>query len=225
MTKKNSRMSLELFHQVRQERAHVIIGKTGVTPSVLEHIKNHLKKNKIVKLKVMPDMVTEHGMDHFIAAVMKGLKIVVLDARGHTFIISKKKVARLHVPKKYGKLIGDNEEITPQADGESEEETVVLDENGEVVDMNPEFIDYDDENLLHRIDQQSEEIYGAIETKQPKKKVKRPRPNLRDNKKFPKTASKSGARSNSSKFGPKKGKSRSGTGHSSKRTPKFKKRS
>ena len=206
-------MSLELFKEVMNDRALVTIGKSGITPNILEHIKTLLKKNKILKIKVMRDMVTEHGMEHFIAAVMKGLKILVLDARGHTFIISKKKVTGVHIPKKFGKLVEDSEESTPI------EAEVLLDENGEVVDMNPEFIDYDDENLLHRIDQQSDEIYGATETKQPKKKIKRPRPNLRDNKKHPK----SGARSNSAKFAPKKSDSRSRP--SKKRFSKYKKRS
>ncbi|MHA1602438.1 MAG: YhbY family RNA-binding protein, partial [Promethearchaeota archaeon] len=89
------------FQEVRRTRAHVILGKNGVSPTVLKHVRNRLKKQRILKIKVLPEANTEYGIDYFIETIARELKVYVLDVRGFTFIISKRKIPGVHMPKKF----------------------------------------------------------------------------------------------------------------------------
>ena len=186
------------FQEVRRTRAHVILGKNGVSPTVLKHVRNRLKKQRILKIKVLPEANTEYGIDYFIETIARELKVNVLDVRGFTFIISKRKIPGVHMPKKYlgfrnPSLKGEisTEESGEESTEESAEESA--EESGEestkdAIELpsetssetsseqpvasraysNSDYIDYDDEELLAEIDKESDEIYGLVEPETPK---------------------------------------------------------
>ncbi len=181
-------MLLDLYNQVLNDRAQIIIGKNGITDGLFKHIKESLKRLKIIKLKIMRDQANEKGLDHFILPILNNLKVYILDVRGFTFIISKKKITGVHMPKKYleftsiSKMSQDakspkkNQQIQENKnevhDNNSSEKNIDNNATDEKINfVEPEFIDYDDENLVARLDNQNDEFYGEV-TPAPIKKQK-----------------------------------------------------
>ena len=184
---------MEKFQLVLQSKPHFLLGKSGVTPGVLDHINTQLKQHLIVKLKIHTDTVKEKGRDAIIEEIMIGLHVYVLDVRGFTFIISKKKIQDIHMPKKfleiYANLPSKPKKLKKRTDSVPPKPKITSFESDPEFSSKaePEFIDYDDENLLARIDQQSDDIYGAVKPPQsiPKPKIRRsPRPDNKKPKKF-----------------------------------------
>jgi RNA-binding protein YhbY len=185
---------MEKFQLTLQSKPHVLLGKNGVTPKVLEHMNAQLKQHLILKVKIHTDTAKDKGRDVIIEEIMRGLHVYVLDVRGFTFIISKKKVNGVHLPKKFLEIYSN----LPSKPKKWRSRTVLVQtkkpeptpsESGSDFssESEPEFIDYDDENLVARIDRQSDDIYGAVKAPRsvPKPKVKRsPRLDNKKPKKF-----------------------------------------
>lgn len=156
----------EEFQKVLEERPHLRLGKKGVTSNVLEHIKQLLKHNKMVKIKVLPDTAKYVGMEPILTEIIKNLKVYLLDVRGFTFIISKRKIPDITIPKKYKKLV-----IDAQKDNSKQKALKSVEE--EKIEPGPAYIDYDNEELLEEIDAASDEIYGAPPEFKPKQRSKK----------------------------------------------------
>ncbi|RLI62601.1 MAG: hypothetical protein DRO88_11670, partial [Promethearchaeia archaeon] len=215
------------FQTILQNRAHVIIGKNGITPNMLAHIRELFKSNKMLKIKIMKEVAQEYGIDYFLEYLIKNLGIFVLDVRGFTAVISKKAVKGVRIPKKYKNM---KDSISTKSEEAIIENPSNLqlnkDENGEnevseYLEEEPEFIDYDNEELMAEIDEISDEIYGkvdhsstsAMESKEKTQGIIRKPPqkqkkkfNVKNSKK--KSRNKKGASSSYSRKPAKKGKSR-----------------
>ncbi|WP_457559522.1 YhbY family RNA-binding protein [Candidatus Harpocratesius sp.] len=156
----------EEFQTTLQNRAHVIIGKNGITPNMLIHITELFKTNKLLKIKILKDIAHTYGVDYFLEYLIQQLGIYILDVRGFTAIISKRAVRDVQIPKKYRIMRIQNlkqEKLNSNSDYQPEKKEKIdqYDENDNEDELEePEFIDYDDEELLERIDATSDEIYG-----------------------------------------------------------------
>ena len=78
-----------LKEEVQQGPADVIIGKRGVTESVLEEIRRRLEDKGVVKVKALRTAVKVTGMDRRSLAryVAERLGAWLLDVRGRTFVL------------------------------------------------------------------------------------------------------------------------------------------
>lgn len=103
------------FNKVRLGPIDVHIGKNGITPGLIEHITQLLKQKKIVKIKIMRETAHEYGIDLIIEQLLNQLKVYVLDVRGYTFIISKKKIPGIKLPKRYAKFVPSSSDANPNA--------------------------------------------------------------------------------------------------------------
>ena len=171
----------DIFNAVLNGPADMLIGKNGLGPSQMQHLESLIKRKKIIKIKVMKEIAHEQGIDGFIKAILNSIKVYVLDARGFTFILSKRKIPGLNIPKRFSALM--------EKESEKEEESEVEQEDGveggdisqenqpqEPLSKNKErkakrqasrqdddFIDYDDKELLDEIDKEADNMYGIDE--------------------------------------------------------------
>lgn len=151
---------MERFMEIKNGRAQINIGKHGITPTFLEHLQTILKKEKIVKIKILKEISNEQGNEILINKIIEELNVYVLDSRGNTFIISKKKISEIHIPKKY--LLLKNTLHPPSKKKKKEievrePEKITIESGG----SEPEYIDYDNEELVAEIDKQSDILYGS----------------------------------------------------------------
>jgi len=151
---------MERYMEIKNGRAQINIGKNGITPTFLEHLQTILKKEKIVKIKILKEISTEQGKEPLINKIIEELNVYVLDSRGNTFIISKKKISEIHLPKKY--LLLKN---TLHPPSKKKKKEIEIKEPEQITDTNeisePEYIDYDNEELVAEIDKQSDILYGS----------------------------------------------------------------
>ena len=63
------------------------VGKGGVSEQVLEELKNQLKKQKIVKIKLLRSAFEEQPKKELANLLAEGVKGTVVDIRGHTVVI------------------------------------------------------------------------------------------------------------------------------------------
>ena len=151
---------MERFMEIKNGRAQINIGKHGITPTFLEHLQTILKKEKIVKIKILKEISNEQGNETLINKIIEELNVYVLDSRGNMFIISKKKISEIHIPKKYLLL---KNTLHPSSKKKKKEievrepEKITIESGG----SEPEYIDYDNEDLVAEIDKQSDILYGS----------------------------------------------------------------
>lgn len=70
--------------------ATVRVGKNGVTSSVINEIKNQLKKRKIIKIKFLKSTKDIGTIDEFVKVLEEKTGASVVDVRGGTVILSVK---------------------------------------------------------------------------------------------------------------------------------------
>lgn len=168
----------EEFQEIMLNRAHVHIGKNGITPGMLEHISKLFQSHQMLKIKVMKEIAHTYGVDYFIEYLVKQTGFYILDVRGFTFILAKRKIRGLTIPKKYRPLYPKKSQNSPAKEEitTTSEEPHFTDPTKEPSTLSttdePAFIDYDNEELLEEIDQASDEIYGAVSTKNAKLQAK-----------------------------------------------------
>ena len=145
------------FNEVRMGPVDVHIGKNGITSGLIEHITNILQKKKIIKIKVLREEAHEVTVDRIIATVLQQIKAVVLDVRGFTFILAKKPVPGVHLPKKYQNLETLLQSLTdqplPLASSVKEDEDL---EDFEDEDLDNEDLDQTDTKLKSSSDNDTE---------------------------------------------------------------------
>ncbi len=145
------------FNEVRMGTVDVHIGKNGITSGLIEHITNILQKKKIIKIKVLREEAHEVTVNRIIATVLQQIKAVVLDVRGFTFILAKKPVPGVHLPKKYQNLETLLQSLTdqplPLASSVKEDEDL---EDFEDEDLDNEDLDQTDTKLKSSSDNDAE---------------------------------------------------------------------
>jgi len=82
----------EKFKQVlTSSNTDCIIGKQGIegNPGFLDHVKNLLKKHKIIKIKVLKSALTNNSLKELAEKLSERTNSYILDVRGKKFILSK----------------------------------------------------------------------------------------------------------------------------------------
>ncbi len=74
-----------------QSRPDIHIGKKGVTQQVLNEIENRLKREGVVKIRILRSAIETTGMDRRELArfVAEKLGVRLVEVRGRTFILAK----------------------------------------------------------------------------------------------------------------------------------------
>ncbi len=82
----------EKVKKVIAGEAHVRIGKNGVTEQVVEEIKRRLKKEGVIKVRVLRSLIKAGASIEEIASeVASKARAEVVDIRGHVFVLVKRK--------------------------------------------------------------------------------------------------------------------------------------
>ena len=63
--------------EIKNGRAQINIGKNGITPTFLEHLKTILKKEKIEKIKILKEISMEQGNEPLINKIIEDLNVFV----------------------------------------------------------------------------------------------------------------------------------------------------
>lgn len=77
--------------EVIQGRAHVNIGKNGITDSVIQEIERRLKNEGVIKVMVLKSFKKISGKDtaEIAEEVSKRVNAKLIDVRGNVFVLAK----------------------------------------------------------------------------------------------------------------------------------------
>jgi len=82
----------EKVKRVITGEAHVRVGKNGVTPGVIEEVRRWLKREGVIKVRVMKSL-KRTGIDvkEIAHEIASRVNAEVIDVRGNVFVISRKR--------------------------------------------------------------------------------------------------------------------------------------
>ena len=86
-----SRMRRRIKREFSMERATVRIGKGGVTQQLLDEIDRQLEKNEVVKVKILKSALAERKAKEIASKVAEKTEASLVEVRGHTFILYRRK--------------------------------------------------------------------------------------------------------------------------------------
>jgi RNA-binding protein len=72
-----------------EEKPTVWIGKGGASPEIMKEIEKQLAKNKYVKCKILKTALTEQETKQITSSIAEQTRAVLVEVRGHTFILYK----------------------------------------------------------------------------------------------------------------------------------------
>ena len=74
------------------EKPDILIGKNGVTENLINEIKNQLEKKKTIKIKALKTIAqTKKDFKEILQQIQENIQIEILDIRGKTAVIRKKR--------------------------------------------------------------------------------------------------------------------------------------
>ncbi len=79
------------FKKVLLSSPHATLGKKGITEEFILHVQHLLKKYKIIKIKMLKSIATKTNIQSIAEQISNSTNSNLLDVRGKTIIISKKK--------------------------------------------------------------------------------------------------------------------------------------
>lgn len=81
------------LNEVKSSTAQIIIGKTGLSESVLDTIKKKLNKYKIIKIKILKTAagLQENGRKKYAELIASKLDANLIEIRGYNLIIQKRR--------------------------------------------------------------------------------------------------------------------------------------
>lgn len=79
------------MRDVNKIETTVRVGKNGITESVLNEIKNQLKKKKVIKIKFLKSTKDLGTIKEFAEILEKKTEAIVLDVRGGTILLAVKR--------------------------------------------------------------------------------------------------------------------------------------
>ena len=80
------------FKKVLLSSPHATLGKKGITDEFILHVQHLLKKYKIIKIKMLKSIATKNNIRSIAEQISNSTNSNLLDVRGKTIIISKKKI-------------------------------------------------------------------------------------------------------------------------------------
>lgn len=80
---------LRLKREMAGEKPTLWIGKDGVTEEVVGEVKRQLKKNEVVKVKILKKALEQVTMEALAKDLVDNTGSELIEARGHTLILYK----------------------------------------------------------------------------------------------------------------------------------------
>jgi RNA-binding protein len=71
------------------ETPTIWIGKSGTSTQLVEEIEKQLKKNKMIKAKILKTALVEHETKEIATTIAQQTGATLVEVRGHTFILYK----------------------------------------------------------------------------------------------------------------------------------------
>jgi len=84
-------MTEDLFKEVLQGPIHAQIGKNGLTDGVMAQVQELVKKRGMIKVSVLKALAEEKSPSEVALEVEKRTKSFLVEVRGRTFILSKRR--------------------------------------------------------------------------------------------------------------------------------------
>ena len=83
------------LHEVRHQKAKVIIGKNGLSSGTIKVIQDLVKKDRILKVKILKSALSsDFSKDKLIEDLVSETKLIAIEVRGYTVILSNEKVKK-----------------------------------------------------------------------------------------------------------------------------------
>jgi RNA-binding protein len=76
----------ELRSRANQLNVTVTVGKNGITDATIEELSRHLKKDKLVKVRLLKSATHEAGMDEQATLLAEKTKSRLIETRGGTAV-------------------------------------------------------------------------------------------------------------------------------------------
>ncbi|MEM1765266.1 MAG: YhbY family RNA-binding protein [Zestosphaera sp.] len=77
--------------KVLSEPAKVRIGKSGLSEGIMNEIRKFLEREGVVKVKILKTALKELEVNEVATEVSRKLNAEVIDVRGHTFTLKRRK--------------------------------------------------------------------------------------------------------------------------------------
>ncbi len=139
--------------KIRKSQPHIIIGKKGLSEGLIKHMEQLLKDHFTIKIKVLKTIAEYVEMEKIMEEIMRKFKIYVLDVRGHTAIITVlDNIQNLNYPNKYMEM---RKRLDKEIAKETFKDTQTTSKGKEET-----YIDYEDEELMDKLDKQADKFYG-----------------------------------------------------------------
>ena len=84
----------KVFKKVLLEEPHCILGKKGITEEFVTHVNTLLKRYRVIKVKALKSVATKSNIKEIALQISERSNSYLLDLRGKTFILSKKKIEK-----------------------------------------------------------------------------------------------------------------------------------
>ena len=81
----------QLKHHYSHSKPLIWIGKRGVSQSMLAEIDRQLEQSEVVKVRVLRSAFTDQEITVLASEITRSTKSALLEIRGHTFTLYKKK--------------------------------------------------------------------------------------------------------------------------------------
>lgn len=79
----------EQYKKVLLSAPHCILGKKGITKEFIEHVASLLKRNKVIKIKVLKTIGTKENIKVLANNISESTNSKILDIRGRMIILLK----------------------------------------------------------------------------------------------------------------------------------------
>jgi RNA-binding protein YhbY len=80
---------LRIKRKYAKERPTLLIGKNGATKEVVEEVKKRLKRNEVVKIKILKTALVQTTMKEITKKLVNNTKSELIEARGHMLTLNK----------------------------------------------------------------------------------------------------------------------------------------
>lgn len=80
---------LRIKRKYAKEKPTLLIGKNGATNEVVEEVKKRLKRNEVVKIKILKTALEQTTMKEITKKLVDNTKSELIEARGHMLTLYK----------------------------------------------------------------------------------------------------------------------------------------
>ena len=86
-----TRMKRHVRHKLKEEKPTIWIGKDGLTPQLSNEIEKQLKKNKMLKVKILKSALQKETAKKIAAKAAEDAEAALVEVRGHVFILYRRR--------------------------------------------------------------------------------------------------------------------------------------